>query len=231
MRRLIFLALIGIGGFALLIGLGVWQLQRLEWKRGILNEIAARMDTTLPALPEAPEEARDEYRQLRLQGVIGPGELHVLTSGPQGPGFRIIAPLELPDGRRVLLDRGYVPERDKDRPRLTGPVEVTGNLLWPDDVTDYTPAPDRARNIWFSRAVGPMAAALDTEPVLVVARGPTDPGITPMPVSPGIRNDHLQYAITWFALAAGWAGMSLLFWQRSRRRGAAKALESPARPD
>jgi surfeit locus 1 family protein len=189
------------------------------------------MDEPLPALPEVPEEQRDEYRLVRLTGEIGRGELHVLTSTREaGPGYLVIAPLRLADGREVLLQRGFVPEAAKDAARPGGPVTIEGNLLWPDDRNRFTPEPNRARNIWFARAVAPMAAALGTEPVLVVARSATGGGVEAVPVTVAIPNDHLQYALTWFGLAAVWAAMTGWFLRAGRRadqgRSPAKALES-----
>lgn len=224
-RRVLFVLVVGAAGLALLLALGAWQLRRLAWKEGILAGIAARMDAPLAALPEAPEEGRDEYRLLTVSGEIGPGEIRVLASRrDSGPGVLVIAPLVLADGRRILLERGFVPEARAGETRAGGPVTVTGNLLWPDDRTSWTPAPDRARNLWFARDVAAMAGALGTEPVLLVARTPTGEGILPVPVSVSIPNDHLEYALTWFGLAAVWAGM-LVLWLR---RTAAAARPGPA---
>lgn len=219
MRGRAFVLLVGAPGLAVLIGLGVWQVQRLAWKEGVLAGIAARMTDPLPALPAAPEEERDEYRLVTVTGEIGEGGLRVLTSErPDGPGFRIVAPMTLSDGRRVLLDRGFVPEAAKDAPRPGGPATVTGNILWPDDRNGWTPDPDRAGNLWFARDTAQMAQALGTEPVMIVARTPTGDGIRPVPVTVDIPNDHLQYALTWFGLAAVWAGMTLVFVLRRREK-------------
>ena len=79
----------------------------------------------------------------------------------------MIAPLALADGRRILLDRGFVPIGQKDAPRPPGPVAVVGNLVWPRATGPADP--DRAKNIWIARDVPLMAAALGTAPILVVA--------------------------------------------------------------
>jgi surfeit locus 1 family protein len=209
MRRVAFILVMGVAGLAVLIALGTWQVRRLAWKEGILAAMSARMSDPLSSLPAVPEEERDEYRALRLTGRIGEGEVHVLTSQrPEGPGFLVIAPLILPDGRRILIERGYVPEAAKAAPRGRPDVAIAANLLWPDDATAWTPEPDTGRNIWFARDPAAMARALGTEPVLAVARDATGDGIRPVPVSVDIPNDHLGYAITWFGLAAVWAAMT-----------------------
>jgi surfeit locus 1 family protein len=98
---------------------------------------------------------------------------------------------------------------------------VLGNLHWPDEVDEYTPEPDLTRDIWFARDVPTLAKALNADPVLVIAREitPNSEKVSPIPISSsGIPNDHLQYAITWFSLAAVWAGMSGLFLFGTRRR-------------
>ena len=218
MRRILFLLIFGLTGAGILIGLGVWQVQRLTWKEGVLAQIEARISDAPVALPTAPDPEADRYQPVWADGEIGQGELHVLVSRKRvGPGYRIIAPLQLADGRTVLLDRGFVPTTAKTASRTLGPVSVTGNLHWPQETDSYTPAPDIAGNTWFARDVPLMADALGTEPTLIVAKSKTDPNVTPLPVDTvGIPNDHLQYAITWFSLALIWAAMTAWFLWRTR---------------
>ena len=212
MRKLLFPLILGLGGVAVLLWLGTWQLQRLAWKEGILADVDARLAAPAAVLPTAPTEAEDEYRAVSLTGTPVGEELHVLVSGTAaGTGYLAITAFETDTGRRILLDQGLLPLEDKDLPRPDRPVDVTGTLIWPDDVNSSTPAPDLGRNIWFGRDVAAMAAALDTEPLMVTVRqmSPPDPRLTPLPIdSAGIKNDHLEYAITWFLLAAVWAVMS-----------------------
>lgn len=219
-RRMILPLLFGLIGTAILLGLGVWQVQRLQWKQGILAQIDARLGDAPVALPAAPDPQTDRYRPVRVTGRFENDALYVLTSlRDEGPGYRVIAVFVTADGRRILVDRGFLPEAQRDAPRPGGPAEVTGTLMWPDETDRFTPPPDAARNIWFARDVGAMAGALQTEPVLIVARSPTGGGILPLPVdSSGIPNNHLQYAITWFSTALVWVGMTaLLLWRISRR--------------
>jgi len=128
-----------------------------------------------------------------------------------GAGYRVISPFETQAGDRILVDRGFIAVQDRDAARASGPVQITGNLHWPDDRTSSTPANDVAGNIWFARDIDAMAAALDTAPLLVITRetSPALPGVTPLPVdAAGIPDDHLQYAVTWFSLAAIWLVMT-----------------------
>ncbi len=219
-RRMIAPLLFGLLGTAILIALGVWQVQRLEWKRGILATIETRIAADPVAVPPAPNKAEDQYRRVEAAGVIGPGEIHVYTASPSGGvGYRVIAPLTLADGRDVLIDRGFVPIGEKDATRPIGPIWVRGSLLWPDDGALASNPPDLEKNIWIARDLPAMAAELGTEAILIVA-AETDPadGPEPLPVTVNIPNNHLEYAVTWFGLAAVWAGMTLwLLWRINRR--------------
>ncbi|MHA6325168.1 SURF1 family protein [Roseivivax sp. CAU 1753] len=219
--RLVVPLLFGLIGCAILISLGTWQVQRLAWKEGILAEIEGRIDGAPEPLPTTVSPSAQRYQPVALTGTIDAGEVHVLVSTKaQGAGYRIIAPFTTGDGRKLLLDRGYVPAAAKSARRRIGPATVTGNLHWPDDRTASTPANDRDGNIWFARDIGAMADALKSEPLLVIVRreDPAPPGILPLPVSPsGIANDHLQYAITWFSLAAIWAAMTVFYIVRARK--------------
>jgi surfeit locus 1 family protein len=223
MRRYVFAILLGLSGAAVLIGLGVWQVQRLAWKEGILAEIEARISADPVALPAAPEKARDQYLPVVVDGRFTGQELRVLASLKQvGAGYRLIGAFETADGRRIMVDKGLLPIEETEA-QLTGPARIRGNLHWPDEVDSYTPAPDATTGLWFARDVPAMAAALKTEPVMVVtwAADPADPALVAIPVdTTHIPNDHLTYAITWFSLAVVWLGMTLYLVWRIRRRTA-----------
>lgn len=218
MRRLLFVLFIAIAGCAVLVSLGNWQVRRLAWKEHVLAEITARIGDAPVDLPAAPDPQTDKYLSVTVDGTMLEQEIHVLVSVKQvGAGYRIIAPFQTRGGRRILVDRGFIPTEAKNTARVTGLMTVTGNLHWPDEIDSYTPDPDRDGNIWFARDVPVLARALATEPILLIARTVTDPGITPLPVdTAGIPNDHLQYAVTWYGLALVWAAMSIYFLWRTR---------------
>jgi surfeit locus 1 family protein len=218
-RKMIIPALFGLIGTGVLIWLGVWQLQRLEWKQGILSEIEQKMVAVPVAiLPQNPQQDRSKYLSMKVSGTIQTPELHVLVSRKRiGAGYRIIVPFQMAD-RRVLLDRGFVLVEEKNQSRPTTDVTITGNLHWPDDRNSATPQNEVSGNIWFARDLDQMAKLLGTEPLLIVARSHTGDGIDPIAVdTSGIANDHLQYAITWFSLAIVWLGMTLFLLWRIKR--------------
>jgi surfeit locus 1 family protein len=222
-RRMIFPLLLGIAGTAVLIALGVWQLQRLAWKEGIIAEIEGRIGAAPVAVPADPQPDRDRYLPVTARGDFTGNDLHVLVSTrDQGAGHRIISTFVLDDGRRVMVDEGYVRRGGNLHPGPAEGVTVAGNLHWPDEVDGWTPEPDLSEGLFFARDVPAMAAALETEPVLIVARTIEGTGAraSAMPVTAeGIPNDHLGYAIQWFGLAAVWAGMTgFLLWRIRQRQ-------------
>ncbi len=221
-RSYFFPLVIGIVGAAILCALGVWQMQRLEWKETILADIETRLSAELVPLPQNPIYENDNYRGVEVGGSLTGNALHVLTSlQPSGPGFRVIRKMETLDNRVIMLDLGYIPEVEKDAPNTDGAVFVEGNLIWPDETDSFTPLPNTDRNIWFARNVETMAEALGTEPIMVVARNLVpDFQTTPMPVTVNIANDHLEYAITWFSLMAVWIMMTLFLLWRIKRENA-----------
>ncbi|MFT6451380.1 MAG: surfeit locus 1 family protein [Halocynthiibacter sp.] len=212
--------IIGLGGIAILLSLGFWQVQRLSWKQSVLADIEARISA--PAVPLGVTDTPDKYAPVSLTGKTFGPEIHVLVSRKQiGAGYRIITGFETDQGRKLLLDRGFVKLDAADTPRPEIALELTGNIHTPDDRTSSTPPNDAAKNIWFARDIPDMAAALQTEPLLIIARSDTGQGVEAMPVGPeGIPNDHLQYAITWFSLALVWLGMTLYQLWRIRTKPA-----------
>jgi surfeit locus 1 family protein len=214
--------LLGISGTAVLVSLGLWQLQRLDWKEGVIAEIDGRIGAAPVTIPEAPDPDRDRYLPVTARGDLTGNNLRVLVSTrDQGGGHRIISILVLEDGRRIMVDEGYVRRGGELHPDPAESVTVTGNLHWPDEVDRWTPEPDMSEGLFFARDVPMMARALGTEPVLIVARTieGTAPRAQAMPVgTEGIPNDHLGYAIQWFGLAAVWAGMTGWLLWRIRQR-------------
>lgn len=222
MRRILFLLTFGLGGLGVLLWLGFWQVQRLDWKRDILDLIQSRIDAPAVSIPANPQEDSMEYGAVTATiAPFGP-ELHVLSSGTgAGTGYRVIRAAKIEDGREIMVDFGVLLLEDKDLPPHDATQEITGNLLWPDDKNDSTPAPDLGRNIWFARSVPEMAQVLGTEEIMVVLRTSSnpDPRLTPVPVdTSGIKNDHREYAITWFLLAAVWTVMTGFFIKRTAAR-------------
>ncbi|WP_324753753.1 SURF1 family protein [Roseovarius sp. Pro17] len=224
MRRLLVPLLFGLLGAGVLIALGAWQMQRLAWKEAVLADIDARLAGAPVDLPAQPDSETDKYLPVAVQGVLSSPELHVLIGTKDlGAGYRLIQRFET-DGRMIMVDRGFIPLTSKASAREVGPASLIGNLHWPDEVDGYTPAPDAERGIWFARDVPAMADALGTEPVLLVVRDQlSGPGgeMTALAVdSAAIPNDHLQYAITWFSLAAIWLVMTgYLIWRMTRPGG------------
>jgi surfeit locus 1 family protein len=222
LKRMIAPVLFGLAGVSILVSLGVWQVERLSWKQGIIAEIDTKIAKAPIDLPAQPTEARDEYLAVKLSGHALPGEIHVLTSHAiYGPGYRLIIPFQTGE-RVVLVDRGYVQQKSIDAPRPPLNGEITGNLLWPNELDPtYTPVPDLGANIWFARDLPAMAKLLKSAPILVVLRSASNGAakVLPWPItSSGIPNNHLEYAITWFLTALVWLGMTGYWVWRIRRK-------------
>jgi surfeit locus 1 family protein len=220
MARLFFPVVIGLGGLAILLYLGTWQVQRLAWKEGLLRDIELRIAAVPVDLPENPDPEADRYLPVAIVGQFLPGpRARMLASRRQiGAVHRHIAVFETQSAGRILVDIGWT-EDDVSPPDLpAGQITLVGNLDWPREADRFTPEPDLSDDFWFARDVQAMAAAYDTREILLVLREmpQSDLGVTPWPVdTAGIPNDHLQYAITWFSLAVIWVAMTIYFMRRS----------------
>jgi len=219
MRRILIPVIFGLAGIAVLVWLGVWQVQRLGWKQDVLAQIDARIAADPVAVPALPDPERDQYLSVQATGQLQADMLRVLVSQKQvGAGYRLISALQMAE-RTVLVDRGFIKVDGAAPDAVPGEITITGNLLWPDDRNSSTPENDVAGNIWFARDIDQMAKQLGSDPLLIIARKTSlvDAGVTPLPVDSGaIPNDHLSYAITWFSLAFIWAMMTLYFLWRQR---------------
>ncbi len=205
-------------GIAVLCGLGVWQLQRLAWKEALLAEIAARAETrptTLAAALAAHDSADDiEFAKVAVSGAYLPAETKfMIQTFDAGPGWHVVTPFRSSDGIVVLIDRGIVPEAMRATVATPeGPVELLGVVRrHVAGRGPFTPDNNDAANIWYWWDVPAMLAFSDIPADLKVAPFvlqllPVE-GDTTFPRSQrpdaDLRNNHLQYAITWFALRRG----------------------------
>ena len=221
MRRFWFIVFIGFAGTACLLYLGKWQIDRLYWKLDVLKKIDQKIAAAPVLLPAEPSESVHKYLSVEISGQFLQESIRVLASKKRyGAGYRIIHVFRT-NGRRLLVDLGFVGlETDYDID-LSSDISLVGNLHWPDELDNFTPEPDLENNIWFARDVERVASALQTEPILIILKDSTlkDKNIKPMPIdTTHIPNDHLQYAITWFSLAIIWALMSCLFIWTTRQK-------------
>ena len=217
MRRNLPFLIFSAAVLAALLALGTWQVRRLGEKRAYLDALEAVIAAAPVAVPAQPDPAADRFRAVTATGRLTGPEVHVLVSTRDfGAGYRIVQAFET-DGRRLLLDRGFIRLTDKNRARDPAEIEVIGNLYWPDETDSFTPPNDLAANIWYARDVPPLAAHLGTEQTMIVAlhSRPDDPAIAPLPIdTAGIPNRHLEYVLTWYGLAVTWVLMSAYFLRR-----------------
>lgn len=221
MSRYIVPLLIGLVGTGILLSLGTWQVKRLIWKEGELAKIEAQIHEDPAPLEAAIARGLVEFEPVEVSGSFVAQEAHVLNSIKRlGVVFRVVSPFVTEDGRRILVDRGYVLEAEKGAARPVTQATIIANYRTPQETDGFTPAPDWERNFVFARDVALLSAHFQTEPILLILRetSETNPPVTPWPVdTSAIPNDHLQYAITWFSLAAVWLGMTALLIARMRR--------------
>lgn len=221
MRRYLFPLIVGVLGCAILISLGMWQLRRLDWKEDMIAQIQQGIEAAPVPLPAAVDPSM-KYLPVMVSGTTTGQEIDVLSGTREsGGGYQVVSGFVTDDGRRILLDRGFVDQDHKRDPRPPARLDVAGNLHWPQEAGSATPKPNLTENVWFARDVPAMAAELGTEPILVVAaetRGDTQ-GVAPIPLAvEGIPNNHLGYAVQWFMFAAVWVGMTVALIWRIRQR-------------
>jgi surfeit locus 1 family protein len=207
-----------------LIGLGVWQINRLEWKEGLIAEIeAANARAPRDGWPATPEEAATlGWRRVQVAGeFLHDKELHLAARYYHSQlGYHILTPFRLEDGRVLLLNRGWVPVEGKDpalraQGQVSGPLSLLVQVRTDNDRNYFTPEGDAAKNIWFWRDIPRMreATGLPLEPVTADVLHANVPGGYPASSDGEIRlrNDHLGYVITWFSLAIAAAVMFVLY--------------------
>ena len=204
---------------AILVGLGVWQLQRLTWKENLIASVSGHMTAAPISLDQALRLSPDDvqYRKVALDGHFDNArESYVFTTDANGDAvYHVLTPFITDDGRTLMVDRGEIP-KDKLPPQSRQPVEGRAHIVgvWrvPDAPGPFTPAPEPATHIWYARDLKGMAAAHGVAlaaPVVIEADSQPNPGGWPKGGQTVVDfpNNHLSYAVTWFGLAAGLIGV------------------------
>ena len=232
--------LLGLGLllFCILIALGTWQMQRLHWKEALLQTIDQRTHSAPLPLAEVERQFTAtgdvDYTPVTVTGTfLHQGERHFFSTWEGASGFDVITPLQLDDGRFVLVNRGFVPYDLKDAAKraqgqVAGKVTVTGlarnpllakpSMMLPDNDVAKNIFYWKDRNAMASSAGLPAGAAL--VPVFVDANAAPNPGGLPVGgvTIIDLPNSHLQYAFTWYGLAAALAAVLVIRLRRPTKQ-------------
>lgn len=218
----LWLTALSLIAFTALIALGVWQIERRAWKLALIDRVEQRVHAPAQPVP-APASwptisaASDEYRHVSVGGrFLHDRETLVQAVTEEGPGYWVLTPLKRSDGTLVLINRGFVPSERRDASTRRGgnpdgEVEITGLLRMTEPKGGFLRDNAPQHNRWYSRDVTAIAAARglhDVAPFFIDADAGSQITGGPIGGLTVIRfpNNHLIYALTWFALAFMLAG-------------------------
>lgn len=243
LRGLIWPAVFTLAALPILIGLGVWQLERLAWKEDLIAQINEGLGK--PPVPlEHPadawkELAGREYRPVSVTGRFRHQDERLLFAPEEGEtGWHVYTPLETEGGHILFVNRGFVPDplktpESRAAGEVAGDVTVQGLLRKPASKGWFAPEPDTAHNVFYWRDLAAMTASLPADvdrarvlPFFVdAAAEPANPGGWPRGgvTRLDIPNRHLEYALTWFGLAVTLVAVFAAF-ALTRIRGADPAI-------
>ncbi|SCB43690.1 surfeit locus 1 family protein [Bradyrhizobium shewense] len=218
----LWLTVLSLTAFVLLIALGVWQIERRAWKLALIDRVEQRVHAPAQPIPSpaswpAVSAANDEYRHVSFTGrFLHDRETLVQAVTEEGPGYWVLTPLQRNDGTQVLVNRGFVPSERRDASTRRdgnpdGQVEITGLLRITEPKGGFLRNNVPQHNRWYSRDVAAIATARglhDVAPFFVDADAGSQSGSGPIGglTVVSFPNNHLIYALTWFALAFMLAG-------------------------
>jgi surfeit locus 1 family protein len=226
--------LAALAGLLVLLGLGTWQIERLDWKERLIAERQARLAAPAEPLPADAEDWRAfDFRHVQVSGTFRHNleQLFGATAIGGQLGHHVLTPLIRPDGAAVLVDRGWVPA-DNAHPaarragQIEGKVPISGIARYRESDRPGWFGPDNQprAGLWFWYDLPALEQALGLEllPVVIEADASADSGELPIggQTRTELPNNHLQYAITWFGLAGALAAVYVAFgMQRQKERG------------
>jgi surfeit locus 1 family protein len=231
-RPFLWLTIVTLPALLMLIGLGSWQLQRLQWKNDLISSFEARSAADAIPIPAANAELDDlEFRNLALNGVFLHERETFLTGRTYegNAGFHVVTPLLLDDGRIILVNRGWVSEDYRDPAKrafsqITGQISVLGILRRPGVKGYFVPENEPENGFWFTLVpseinehLGLGDAAIDE----FYADALRTSDVVTLPIAAktklNLRNAHLSYAMTWYGIALALIGVYLAFHYQAGR--------------
>lgn len=208
--------------------MGTWQVQRRKWKLGLIKELEAKINAEPVPLPLEQSEIEElEYCKVTVQGEFDHSkELYILPRSLNNPvqsgraggggfaptgetGVQVVTPFHLVDkGIWILVNRGWVP-RSKRNPssrvqgQIEGVINLTGIVRLNEKRAPFTPNNDEVNNRWHYRDLEAMAHVAGTEPIMIdaVLESTVKDGPIGGQTRVSLRNEHVQYIITWYSLA------------------------------
>ena len=244
-RRYLGFGLFTLAMIAVFIGLGVWQLERRVEKHALIAALTERLAAEPMPLPPPSEwnkltPQKDEFRRVRFKATYeARSDAMVFSSGSavrddvSGPGAWAFMPARLQSGETIVINTGFVQNTMQDRAMqdravsrlVTGlPADLTGYIRFPEKAGMLTPAASPAKRLWFTRDSLEMSQVLgwgEVTPFYIDLEQPVPPsGVpSPGPLHVHLKDDHMQYAVTWFTLA-GAVVIAFFVWLSGKRRGA-----------
>ena len=231
-RPFLWLTVVTLPALLVLVGLGTWQLGRLQWKNDLIDSFEARVAAPPVAVP-ASGAAIDpiEFRQLDLTGrFLHDKEIFLTGRTYEGnAGFHVVTPFELADGRLILINRGWVSEGYKDPAkrafsRVDGPTTVAGILRKPGQKGYFVPENEPAKGFWFTLVPAEINAHLGLGTVAIdsfYADAIRTSAVVTLPIAAktelNLRNAHLSYALTWYGIALALIGVYVAFHMQASR--------------
>ena len=245
-RGILLPGLFTLAVFLVLLGLGLWQVERLAWKENLIATLVQRVNAPPVPLPQPKEwpaliQELDEFRRVTATvEYLNKGAVYVYSAGSplrpdiKKPGYFVFAPVRLATGEIIVINAGYAP--DRTHPWRNTKVEITGYLRWPEAPRWFVSEHEQVEgSIWYVRNHLSMARfhrwGANVAPFYIDQESPVPAAGVPRPgpLAVKLRNDHLGYAITWFGLAT----VLLLvfgFWAVARERAKMSSSSHPRSP-
>lgn len=221
-------------------GLGLWQVQRRKWKLKLIQQLEAQVTSSPIPLPTDSTELQTlEFHPVKVRGhfdhskelylkprtLVKPskGSRESGGMGPQENGAHVITPFLCTDqGCAILVNRGFVPNKKLNpemriEGQIDGELDLVGIVRLTETPQQFAPENDVQNNVWYYRDLAAMAEQTGAQPIYIEAD--CDSTVPGGPIGGqtrvALRNDHLQYSVTWFSLSAF---TSLLWFQKFLRK-------------
>ena len=231
LRPFLWPTIVAFPTLVVLLWLGTWQVQRLEWKNQLIEDFESRATAAPIDLPVGQIDRKMEFRRLALTGSFDHTKEVFMTGRTYegNAGFHIVTPFALTDGRMILVNRGWVSESYRDPSKrdftlIEGETQIEAIIRFPNEKGYFVPENEPENGFWFTLVpsqINQHLALGDAAIDQFYADALRTSDVVTLPIAAktklNLRNAHLSYAMTWYGIALALIGVYLAFHYQAGR--------------
>ena len=202
--------------------MGVWQLNRLEWKQNLINTFEKTSSKSPIDLQFAEKK---EFLKIKVNAKINRKyKIFFPAKTLNGKnGFRLASILQTIEGENILVDEGWYDQNNHEYFSKNNDIfneEIIGYIRFTRAAKLFTPKNNLVTNEWYTYSLSEieqfLGVKINQKYFIKNMSKLNEPFLIPSELKPTFTNNHLQYAITWFVMSFAFFVLFLVYLKKNK---------------